>query len=274
MSLKESVRDGIGWSCETVLGRRNLYRLARMLAYRARRDTIGNQISRNGESDNQDSVIKDLESGTIFDIGANIGEWSASVLRRCAKPGIRLHAFEPCAATYAQLRANVNDPRFLPVQFACSDHSGTATINIVGIGTGRNSLVGGLEGQAGSEIVNLTTVDEYCSRNRIASVDLIKIDAEGHDLAVMNGARGMLAAKAISALQFEYNHRWIFSRSFLKDAFELFGSFGYSVGKVTAGGVEFYSNWNSQLENFVENNFVACLPRIRGAFHQIEPQWL
>jgi hypothetical protein len=45
---------------------------------------------------------------------------------------------------------------------------------------------------------------------------MIKIDAEGHDLAVLRGGQQLLKTHAISVLQFEYNHRWIYSRTYLR----------------------------------------------------------
>ena len=60
--------------------------------------------------------------------------------------------------------------------------------------------------------------------------------------------------------QFEYNHRWILGRFFLRDAFELVQAFGYRVGKLTPRGVEFYPGWDPELETFVEGNYVACAP--------------
>ena len=75
-------------------------------------------------------------------------------------------------------------------------------------------------------------------------------------------------------MQFEINHRWIFSRTYLKDAFELLGEFGYSIGKILPGGVEFYSEWDSQLETFCENNYLACTPSLQPIFNELKPEWL
>ena len=56
---------------------------------------------------------------------------------------------------------------------------------------------------------------------------LVKIDTEGHDLTVLRGARAMLAEHRIAVVQFEYNHRWVFARAFLRDAFEFLADLGY-----------------------------------------------
>ena len=75
----------------------------------------------------------------------------------------------------------------------------------------------------------------------------MKIDTEGHDLTVLRGARTLLADHRVAVVQFEYNHRWVFARAFLRDAFDFLASLGYLVGKLTPKGVEFYPagtrNW-------------------------------
>ena len=45
----------------------------------------------------------------------------------------------------------------------------------------------------------------------------------------------------IQVTRFEYNHRWVMSRNFLRDAFELLLPLGYELGKLTPG------EWSSTL---------------------------
>ena len=66
-------------------------------------------------------------------------------------------------------------------------------------------------------------------------------------------------------MQFEYNHRWVFARAYLRDAFDLLTGLGYRIGKLTPKGVEFYPGWDAELETFVEGNYVACEPRAAEA---------
>ena len=50
--------------------------------------------------------------------------------------------------------------------------------------------------------------------HQIDRISLLKVDAEGHDLAVLIGASEHLRAKSIEMVQFEHNWRWIESRCF------------------------------------------------------------
>ena len=90
------------------------------------------------------------------------------------------------------------------------------------------------------ENVVTTTLDSYAEQSCVARFTLVKIDAEGHDLAVLRGAHTLLSEHRIAVAQFEYNHRWIFGRFYLRDAFEFLLPLGYRVGKLTPRGVEFY----------------------------------
>ncbi len=140
----------------------------------------------------------------------------------------------------------------------------------MGAGLGTNSLHAGAAGAESIESVTLNTVDDYCREQGIGRVDLMKIDAEGHDLAVMTGARRMLQQRAIGAMQYEYNQRWIESRHFLKDVFDLLAPLGYKIGKVTARGIEFYPNWHFELESFREANYLACTDETARIFPTVK----
>jgi hypothetical protein len=48
---------------------------------------------------------------------------------------------------------------------------------------------------------------------------------------------------------------------------------GYSIGKLTSHGVEFYEKWDWELETFREGNYIACLSRWTSRFNTIIPSW-
>lgn len=268
---------------EVLLGRRHLYRLGRFLFNYARLD-LQNDMEVNGELYVQQVALGSAAQSSIvcFDVGANVGLWSKALLQEADQKHIaaQVHAFEPCRETFAALTNNLNGNgcagKFVAVRKACSDHIGRATLNIVEPGCcGVNSLVTESRFPVQSrEEVELTTVDAHCREASVTAIRLLKIDAEGHDLAVIKGAAEMLRRKAIDIIQFEYNQSWIEARSFLRDAFETVQAFGYELGKVTRRGVEFYQGWALELETFVEGNYLACTPAWKQRFQQVEPAWL
>ena len=184
------------------------------------------------------------------------------------------------SATYRRLSDRMRGHQnVVAVRAALSDRTGGAELNVFGEGLGINSLHGsaaweearraGVAGEVVREQVPLTTADAFCAERGVSVVALLKIDAEGHDLTVMEGARGLLTDRRVQVVQFEYNQRWIEARHFLKDAFELLQPLGYQLGKVTALGLELYPHWHFELETFREGNYLACLPEQVAWFPQI-----
>jgi FkbM family methyltransferase len=253
-------------TCQAV-GRRNVVRTARYVLSRARLD-YPNDLSVNGESALQGWILGFSQAGEqvhVADVGANVGRWSESMLAAASKAGretdLRLHAFEPDSGAFARLAETLGGRPASVNRTALSDREGTSLFHMVGPAAGRNSLYPLPDaGRTAQETVVTTTLDSYAERSGIARFALVKVDAEGHDLAVLRGARALLAERRIRVAQFEYNHRWVFARFFLRDAFELLLEFGYRVGKLTPRGVEFYPGWDPDLETFAEGNYLACDP--------------
>jgi FkbM family methyltransferase len=259
------------------LGRRAVIRTARYVLRRARLD-YPNDMTVNGESALQRWVLGLAPDGEfhVADVGANVGRWSRSLLAAASAAGraadVRLHAFEPDAGAYARLERALDGAPATVNAVALSDRHGTSAFHTVAPAAGTNSLhpAPGTTTTAGT--VSTITLDSYAARSGVPRFAFVKIDTEGHDLTVLRGARALLAEHRIAAVQFEYNHRWVYARAFLRDVFDLLADVGYRVGKLTPKGVEFYPGWDADLETFVEGNYVACDPVIAERL-PIVPWW-
>lgn len=253
-----------------VVGRRNVVRATRFALRRARRD-VPNDLHTNGESSLQRWALglspADREIH-IIDVGANIGRWSVSMIATARQAGrlenLDLHVFEPCSYTFARLAETLAGHSVSLHQIALSEQSGRAALHVIAPGAGTNSLYApvGSGADRSTERVTTTTLESYAGRAGLDHITLVKIDTEGHDLAVLRGARMLFAQHRISTVQFEYNQRWVDARSFLRDAFELLEPLGYGLGKLTPWGVEFYPGWDAELETFVEGNYIAAAPGV------------
>lgn len=249
------------------LGRRATWRIGRSLYLQARADSA-NFINHNGERLMQRQLLRACSTNriqpVIFDVGANVGDWSLSLLgisSECgAEEGLVLHCFEPVQSTVERLEQRLKSfsartkIRIVPV--AVSDQLGTGDMYVVGEQAGTNSLHGDEMRGGYSVPVSLTTVDAYCLEQAIPVIHYLKCDAEGHDAAVIAGARQLLMEGRIMTFQFEYNHRWVYSRHYLRDVFEQVKGLPYRVGKITPLGVELYEGWHPELERFFEGNYV------------------
>ena len=262
------------------LGRKNLVRFSRFLANEARLD-LSNDMDKNGELDVQAASLRMSSHDPIiaFDVGANVGDWSLSLLSqeiKRKKRSLLVHAFEPCPETFATLNNNLKTAKAEMMvksnQLALSYKSGYASFFSAGANMGINGLYRESGGKSTQEeyTVKTLTIDEYSESLKVLYIDLLKIDAEGHDLEVLRGAKGLFKKGQIQIAQFEYNHRWINARCYLKDAFDYFAPFDYAIGKITPKGIEFYERWDFELETFREANYLVAKRTERSAFKTIK----
>jgi len=262
-----------------MLGRPLAYRLGRALYMEARND-VSNDIPINGELLVQQSVVEAWISKfpednlVVFDCGANVGNWSLPLLLYCRSKGrdsINLHAFEPVPSTAQLLKNKLLE--FSSITFsdiALSSESGEIAMNIVGEGAGTNSLHSENPLQERQVLVQRLTASDYCQLNNIKIIHLFKCDTEGHDMEVIKGALPLLEEGRIMVLQFEYNHRWIYSRHFLKDVFDVISETGYRLGKICPKHIELYDKWYPELDRFFEANYCIIKDEAINGFKTVE----
>jgi FkbM family methyltransferase len=237
---------------------------------------VPNQITTNGELHVQASVLDlyDHECPLIvLDIGANVGDWAQPLLdevHRRRLTNLELHAFEPVPETFTVLSNRLQQhPLQRHLHLACtavSSRQGTAQMSIYQRLGGTNSLYADpLMPEETNVSVETTTVDAYCAANEIRTIHLMKSDTEGHDMEVLRGAERLFDEERIMVCQFEYNHRWVFARHYLKDVFDFVAKGPYKVCKITPQRVEVYSAWHPELERFFESNWLLLHPKaLRG----------
>ena len=137
----------------------------------------------------------------FFDVGANSGQTSAAALT--SFPDATVYAFEPDKATFTALTANIRSSRFCPFNLALSDRCGEARFFDYGALATSNSLVEDSQyasrsnHQATIRSVDCDTLDGLCRKLGVDQIDVLKVDTEGHDLAVLRGAERMLAERRI-----------------------------------------------------------------------------
>ena len=179
-----------------------------------------------------------------------------------------LYAFEPVPSTANTLRQRLAyEARANIHEIALSSRSTRSIIYRVADGAGINSMHSEmLPSNAQAIAIDTVSVEDFCSSRNIEHIDLLKCDTEGHDAEVILGAEAMLQAGKITVLQFEYNHRWIAARHFLKDIFDFAHKLQYSVAKVCSDHLIIYPSWHFELERFFEANYVLIRRDVIGWF--------
>ena len=213
----------------------------------------------NGEARFLRSLFDSLEDGVIFDIGANIGEWSLY----CQKffPLAHLHLFEPSVQTYNHLKQHKWSQSVYLNNFGFGEKKEKRDLNVYGDFSGMNSLHA-RRGVANLEIlkteqIEIRTVDEYCCDQGIHRIDFMKVDVEGNELSVFKGSERMLAKGNISIIQFEYGGCNLDSRVLLGDIWELLEAYGYKLAKIYPDALRYFLKYDQRLECFKYSNWVA-----------------
>jgi FkbM family methyltransferase len=132
------------------------------------------------------------------DIGANAG-YFALLLADLVGPGGSVHAFEPNPELFALLGRSArvrNGSNLVPVQAALGEREGTGALYLSpdASNSGLSTMSPDVAGEGADSLeVATRTLDGFCAEFALTP-DLVKIDVEGHELAVLAGARRLLKA--------------------------------------------------------------------------------
>ncbi|MBN9669866.1 FkbM family methyltransferase [Roseibium aggregatum] len=134
----------------------------------------------------------------FFDVGANSGYYSLLALASLNRPD-SVYSFEPSKDALAFFKINIDknslgDNGFEIAEIALSDHSGSAVlyypVDTHNLLETSQTLVKNHKGRKEYEktdFVEITTIDDFVQKRSLTRVDLIKIDVEGHEEAVLEG---------------------------------------------------------------------------------------
>lgn len=139
--------------------------------------------------------FRDRQALRFYDVGAFQGGFALQVLE--AFPGSRGMLFEPSDDSARSLAERFrNDGRICVVPVALSNFSGTRSFHVLPESPARSSLLENADGDPTAvEEVRVATLDEIAFSREGETVDLIKVDTQGEDLRVLQGAAGTIAAQ-------------------------------------------------------------------------------
>ncbi len=150
---------------------------------------------------------------SIFDVGANVGDLAQEFADTF--PTARIDAFEPHPEVSAGLHRRFEANRDITVVQSAvgetiSTHelhcfSNSAVNSLYPITAAAHRLMDSEVTTLPSISVPVTTIDAHMKKFDIDHLDILKIDAQGHELAVLKGAEEALRDKRISFIVAELN---------------------------------------------------------------------
>jgi FkbM family methyltransferase len=183
----------------------NIKRILKYFGYRISKIQPEN-IEISNAFDDMERFLGNNSKPTIFDIGANTGQSVNQFLKYF--PDSEIFSFEPNDAAFGVLqKSNMNKKNVYLENCAIgskiealaftenesSDMSSFLELSRVGWGKIKNK-----------KIINTETVDNYCKRNNIQQIDVLKSDTQGFELEVLKGAAEMMKLNKIHLVYFEF----------------------------------------------------------------------
>ena len=203
---------------------------------------------------------------TVFDVGAHQGAYAAMAHEQLGSRA-RIHCFEPDLANLDVLKGSVARlPNAVVHPFGLGAESKEVVLHGDAPGSSMASLNADSLAVVGrtaaySSRVRLRTVADVCDELSIERVDLLKIDVEGTELDVLQGARPMLEEGRVGLIQFEFGYGNVASRTFLRDFHDLLRE-SHDLHRVAPRGLVPVSPYTLKQEVFVAaTNYVAIRRR-------------
>src|SRR5712691_4613912 len=200
-------------------------------------------VAAGGEGAFLRQIFEDNPAPVVVDVGAYQGEY-ANVIKQL-RPEARIYACEPHPGAFQMLRASAEQQGYLAFNLGLGDRQQRGTLfdyPLPGLGASPHAsvyreVIEEIHGRylfdhfgaaALSEIpIEIVTLDSFMQSHRTGRLDLLKIDAEGSERRILQGARKAIASALIDLVHFEFNEMNVASRTFFKDFYDLLPGFEF-----------------------------------------------
>jgi FkbM family methyltransferase len=158
---------------------------------------LGSRLRRRGTWSRAETALYERcvrRGDTVVDCGANVGYFTL-IFARCVGPGGRVVAFEPEPGNFRLLERNIARNGYenvTAVPQALSREEGVAPLGLAIDNLGDHRLGPTREARR-TVSVEVTTLDASVAA-RAGRIDLLKLDVQGREPAVLDGAREILAS--------------------------------------------------------------------------------
>jgi FkbM family methyltransferase len=164
------------------------------------------------------------QGGEFLDVGANFGLLSFGL---ATHQDVRFHLFEPNPQLIESIRKSMErypSMRAKVTMAAVSDQDGAVLFQVEPQQTGTSHII-----SEGGISVPSVRLDTYLEETGIRSVHLLKVDVEGYELKVFQGAQRALEKHKIQAIYFEYFEKCLVRVGPPAAVLQWLASYGYEV---------------------------------------------
>jgi FkbM family methyltransferase len=217
-------------------------------------------MQKNGEFKLIESLVNYYD--LFIDIGANNGIFIDHI-NASKNSTVYILAFEPNPELKDIIKDKIRKGKL--IDKALSNKKGEATFNIYTADNTASSLFSrtDLMPHFTANVVKINVcldiLDDYLPvilRESSKGI-FIKIDAEGMELPVIEGAQEVLKNMPTVFIMFEYSNGWKNGNLRLKDAFHLLDKFGYKFYRVTPLGLEHLRFYSPEMDGPEYCNYFA-----------------
>ena len=182
-------------------------------------------------------LSKTLKSGNIvLDIGANVGAHALFMAKIVGSTG-KVYAFEPDKTTFDALKHNIDRNGYkgtiIPFNLALSDKDSEVILKKPPTSSKKNTgdaynYISEVNEKSENSI-KAVVLDDFLAKENISQVNFIKIDVEGAELLVFNGASKLLEEKKPIIIT-ECNEDWCARFDYtVFDVLKKISTHGYSI---------------------------------------------
>lgn len=172
------------------------------------------------------------KDSVFFDVGCNAGSFVKVLQHKNIHDNI--HCFEP----HPVLSKTVKElyPYVTMNNYCIYNKEGTIDIYIPTLSVGLSSIIRRPVFDRLQQYINVlntkcTTLDTYCNENDISCIDFIKIDVEGAEKGVFEGATNLLKTKKIKSGMFEVGETLTDAGTTNDEVCKILESNGYNIIK-------------------------------------------
>lgn len=160
----------------------------------------------------QKSLFLSQEKLIIFDIGAQYGQTAFEYIQRFNTSTI--YSFEPFNESFIVLNKNVKENANIKIfnlafgdsigieKLNCNSFSATNSIletDDRGSSTWGNNLLETID----TTEISITTIDDFVEKKQISAIDILKIDVQGYEFNVIQGAKNLISNNGIRVIYLE-----------------------------------------------------------------------